>query len=314
MSDQRRRVIASCIAATVVASCLVGCSSSGGDFDPGPVPDVFTERPFSQLWIEQQENARAIHDGIGKAASECMKEKGFTYTQMPFKAETFEPTRIGDVAYAEKHGFFIVDGAREPKTGPPEPEKVEGQDEGALLEALIGKPIPPEVGHQEPDVVEVSFSRSTIRSRKSSCMGKARGLIAGDLKTYLTMSNQVQELSNNVITAIEEDRKWKENDSSWRSCMAESGFAVKSKLEARSDFSDKVYKADPRQWDSLREAEVAMAVASAKCEVKLGSRALYYTLMKKHEKAMLDKNQGFLVQWAEYNTQAAQRAKDYLKK
>ena len=145
-------------------------------------------------------------------------------------------------------------------------------------------------------------------------MGKARGLIAGDLKTYLTMSNQVQELSNNVITAIEEDRKWKENDSSWRSCMAESGFAVKSKLEARSDFSDKVYKADPRQWDSLREAEVAMAVASAKCEVKLGSRALYYTLMKKHEKAMLDKNQGFLVQWAEYNAQAAQRAKEYLKK
>lgn len=298
----------------MVASCLVGCFSSGDGFDPGPVPDVFTERPFSQLWIEQEENARAIHDGIGKAASECMKEKGFTYTQLPFKAPTFEPTRIGDVAYAEKHGFFIVDGAREPKTGPPEMPEDRGQDEGALLEALIGKPILTELGNPEPDVVEVTIGKGTVSTRKSSCMGKARDFISGDLRTYVTMDSQVRELSNNVLTAIVEDRKWKENDSSWQSCMTEAGFSVKSKQETTDAFTDKVYKADPSQWDSLRETEVAMAVASAKCEVKLGSRALYYTLMKKHEKAMLDKNQGFLVQWAEYNAQAAQRAKDYLKK
>lgn len=233
MSDQRRRVIASCIAATVVASCLVGCSSSGGDFDPGPVPDVFTERPFSQLWIEQQENARAIHDGIGKAASECMKEKGFTYTQMPFKAETFEPTRIGDVAYAEKHGFFIVDGAREPKTGPPEMASEDGQDEAALLEALIGKPLT-EASGPDPDVIEISSGGGTLRVRNSSCMGKARDFISGDLRTELLITNQAEDMSNDVITAIEEDLEWENQVSSWQSCMAESGFAGTSKLLMRN--------------------------------------------------------------------------------
>lgn len=291
-----------------------GTSQSDGKQSSSTPPAGVTVvyEPFANLWREQVQYDSDAHNAIERLTVSCMKEKGFSYTPLPYKERTLEIQTYGDIATAQREGFGIVLEIRNKKEAPVNPD-IKGmteQQQSSYSEALLGKPIGPDK-KDDPDIATLKRPNGDSRLRKSGCLNVARAKISGTLETWMMAQLQLEDLANQVRDETVNDPQFIAAESTWKHCMDSAGLGSLSK-QAHIDKLHDNLTSGKVTLDGLESEEIRIATASAQCEQDANLGQAVSEVQARIEKNTLDKNQAFVISWNEAHKAAGQRAKEYL--
>lgn len=311
---QRWRTFAFAAVAVLISASLASCSApsvpDGRHTNAGnstSQPTVIAE-PFAALWVQQEGSAREIHTAMEQTIAGCMQARGFRYTPAGYRPRTGEPLRFGDIAAARDHGFRIVDAPNDEPPDTPDLDGLSPAQARAWSVALLGEPVLPGQEHQL-DVITVTVGDFTILTRRNTCLEVARREIAGDAAAWLEAPAQIEDLANQVRAKVARDPRMIVLEREWEQCMSDAGFGGLTRL-TQTERIQADLAAGRRSRDQIRTDEIALAVASAECDVAGNVADVYRTVQGEHETAVLDANQGIVIRWAELNAEAARKARE----
>ncbi|MFV0405592.1 MAG: hypothetical protein ACK5LN_02010 [Propioniciclava sp.] len=292
--------------AVAAAGVLGGCAGPSSVEPAGTNPvagPVVAGRPFSGLNTLSEEQLRQIHDASERAVVACMAERGFSYTAVAYSSEEPVRIRLEDVAYAREWGFGLTEGGQQP------PQGSGAESSPSYLEALIGESVEPESATESTVVIDGLRDGSTLFFQADSCASIGLAAAYGDLKEWVQAETWVEEISNEVMAAVEADHRWRDRQEEWAQCMVDGGFGEGSRQERIKRL---LTRANQEGWEDpeLVEQEIPVAVAGAECETSLGMKKLFATLQGEHEDRIGAENEGVLMSFLEIRQQAAVRAEE----
>jgi hypothetical protein len=149
--------------------------------------------------------------------------------------------------------------------------------------------------------------------RKNSCFAVGEQAVVGDLKEWRSVDASIQAMRNEVSDKTEDDATWLSAQSKWIGCMRADGFGSTT-LQQHKAALVAAASSGREPVSAVKADEIAVATASAKCEVTLGIGITYQEVQSRIEQQVADANQATIIRFKELQQQAAQRASDRLTK
>ncbi|MGW3560871.1 hypothetical protein ACWDNT_26620 [Streptomyces sp. NPDC000963] len=230
---------------------------------PAPATGVRTE-------LSEPENA-LLADAERRLITGCMKERGFAYTvdvlpEDPDRAPD-RPFGLDDVDWARRHGYGLDTGG--PRDDGRAVARVSTQERylasltperrRAFARALDGT-------DRAAITVEVP-GRGQVFTSADGCQADARRRLYGDLRAWTEAKAVVVNLGYLTWEQVVSAPEYTAALESWRTCMADKGFAYADSSEAIGDVATRE-RAGPA--GTVRERERRTAVADAECNRDAG--------------------------------------------
>ncbi|MFJ6727910.1 hypothetical protein ACIQPQ_23730 [Streptomyces sp. NPDC091281] len=212
-----------------------------------------------------------LADAEEKLITACMKGKGFAYTvDAPPAGHDRAPERpfgLDDVAWARAHGYGL-DAA-----GPGDDGRttVAASTQDRYLASLTAdrrRAFGTALNGTDRAAITVEVpGRGKIFTSADGCMADARRRLYGDLRTWTEAKAIVVNLRYLTWDQVVSDPKYKAALVSWRTCMADKGFAYASSSDAIAAVAA---RDGAGGGTAAREREVRTAVADAECNRDAG--------------------------------------------
>ncbi len=171
------------------------------------------------------------------------------------------------------------------------------EEQERILEALEGA----------SRVIEIQgIDGSTWTMSKAGCRGRAYEELYGSVEDYLVLESYRARVGNGGRNEVDEDPEYLAVERQWSVCMAEQGFNVPNPGEAYS-LAFARHESDP-------EFEVAMAIADAECNLRVGLREAGETALAKARRRIADEVGPATVEVRRIVAQAVARAVTILEK
>lgn len=301
-------------------------------FGSGPL-DAYFERIYGgsdeDVWQDQQREAEEL-------VAACMAEQGFEYVPVDYASMSepvMEDTEVewGSREFAEQYGYGMTSWPGMDEQPLPEEEAgwedpnqayVDAMSEterDAYYVALHGDMTGPEPGEEED--WEYDWTQAGCQGSSQQAIQEKYGL-AGEEMTAL------QEEMEQLWNQIQADERITALTGTWSECMADAGYpglaamedAQNALMEEQNAIYDEVYGQDAveeSEWEkleaevqkrtaTLREKEIATAVADFDCKEEVGFEKVQVEVTNEYQQAFVDTHRAELEAWVE-SVEAARR-------
>ena len=278
---------------------LVGYSSSS------TAPESLNDLPESSLvenayaypteaMEQDQIFEEAQYNAIHQAIAACMSERGFEYEYRQY--ESSPPGRYGvtDPEQAATWGFrdpTSFGSEQDDPDAPPPPQNPQmSAEEEAWTDALLGR---------EENEVAVSDDSGRIVERYNSDGCSAQGRLSVNPNYFESRAlNQVLlDLHQRASREVEQEPEFQEAFEEWNRCYSEAGFGP---VESLDDYwASGGLPPDVRTSETISQAEIDAAVASATCLHESGFLRTWSGMLALAEQRLLDQNPGVLTEYLE---------------
>lgn len=328
MRTTRRLAVPTALAASLLLT-VAACSGGGtGSADPtgdkDGATDDYTPGPLEAMWNEaygefNMDDSNAQQARVEQLTAECMAEQGWEYTPVDYSSmdDGFGQPIEGDVdgpewgteEYAKEMGYGIAtyqeQYSEEEVTETAEPLPIDGEEwtdpnseyveslsesaQQAYYEALYGP---------QPTEEEMESGDWEYNPQDAGCQGKASDEVwntGTNIWEDPKYESLIEEM-NTLYTAVENDPKIAEANSTWSTCMADAGYPG---LADSSAAQDTIYTEMSSYWESgeeppadaiaaLAEKERAIATADFTCAKKADVDSLRVKLLHEAEQTFVD--------------------------
>lgn len=281
---------------------------------------------FDQTQLDQA-SERTLHEAQQRAIQRCMRARGQEYVPMPFHNgdERDEPPARTDVEGARALGYGIALAA-EQGTPPPDmpsddPNQARYQamspaqreqfdhallgDLPALESELAEEDLAPNIGvaylHGEP----------TMYWDRNACVAQAEREVFGDDVYTRSLRMRLSEVDESIWNAVQESEAVRAGFARWQDCMRRAGHEYESPDAASQSLADRL-AAGTLSMDQLRQEEVAVASADARCQQSTDLTALQSSVRRQLELPLALEHQDVLQQIVQHNESALERASSAL--
>ncbi|WP_168583342.1 hypothetical protein [Gephyromycinifex aptenodytis] len=257
-----------------------------------------------------------IFDAKQSAIAACMKSRGFEYLPEPYRAPDGEKNPWGDVAYARERGYGLNysgepdQGASTTTEDPPRNDisRLPPATRTAWQAALNGASVadPNAIG-KDPDLVEIKTADGASYFSRSACRTYGDEQVQGDETQWMTAEKRVEDLANEVVSAVDADPRIAAKKRDWAECMAARGYQVTEPETAPEVIMDKVHSGQIAQPEA-RKQEIAMATADAECVNSVGALEVRRQVTAEQAKAVTEAHENDIMAFVELRKKAVDRA------
>ncbi|WP_078908362.1 hypothetical protein [Streptomyces vietnamensis] len=256
-----------------------GCSTSGGTAAPGPAP-LPAPRPFQGVTHYPGSQLTALHTAEEELVAACMKRRGFTYRPQPLATGNHladvNPYGLLSVAQAVNDGYGITSTALSMR--PPADVNAAAGADKRWKEALLGTP-----AHR------VNLAMPMKRQffyQADSCVSDAKSRLFG--ADYYKLYNTFQVLSDAVVEKVRADRRYREAQTSWRTCMKAAGTEAEAFGDPQGTVDEQLRQAgqDPARLHAVAGVELKLSRADAGCQAETGLTAVVAAAQTDAEKTL----------------------------
>lgn len=244
-----------------------------------------------------------------------MKSQDFKYPipSMPNEPKERKALKIfrgDDVAERRKYGYGVITENPDAITKKPQEignhiQSLSPQRRQAYTKALGG-------GTQQKNIrVKLPDGRS-VGMLSGGCQLQAQKKLYGENLKRWTMAQSVRSnLMANVQTQIRNDPKVAQRSKKWSQCMADKGYHYKSPPKAAGAVTRKI-ESSSKSNSELREWEIQVAVADAKCNRKVGWSKLLRQLREEYAVQVKKKYEPQILTFLKLRDEALKRARRVL--
>ncbi|MCX4744110.1 hypothetical protein OG455_01040 [Kitasatospora sp. NBC_01287] len=244
------------IAAVLLAVGLgaAGCAPAGGT-----AADPAQPAPFGNVVAGDPATLPALHRAYEQDTAACMLGRGYTYHPEPLSTQDSKPPRnpygLLTATEAGADGYGLTSGAL--AAPPADPNQARSTDSGWRT-ALLGT-----AAHQV--TVQVPGGQAFFYN-SDACLTTAEDQLYGP--DYQRLHNTFQVLTNQVLTAVQQDPRYLAAQRDWAACMGRAGVAVKELADAPALVGDRLGQAgqDPAAVRAVGLDELRTARTDAGCQ------------------------------------------------
>jgi hypothetical protein len=247
--------------------------------------------------------------------NQCMKEKGFTSTEVDLDPSDYviKDLRdyialewgVYDVEKAKKYGYTTYGNSYVDENG-----DLWGFDgEKYFNDTKIAREM---IAEQEKTRTKQDELYSYEFHKDGGCSDIAADRFYEGLNLNVDRSNQVGALKGSAETAAKADSRMVSLINKWSSCMKEKGYNFNDTLTARNETFN--VEKDRNGWDTPhKKAEIATAVADATCKTDLNFIETWFSILREHEERVIQENLPFFEEEKAYIASLGARAQEIIK-
>lgn len=294
-----RRALSAAAAGAALVALIAGCGSSSSPSPSGSsseagttVRPVLTSSPldgFLPLTDGASEQAREVTRVAQGLIARCLKDQGFDYDEPYLSDQTIrEGEGLSSTEWAAAYGFGFATSAVA-ETAAPVAEPRTPAEHQAYGEALYGAE-PTDLGEDEEPVYDWTTQ---------GCLGAAYHEATGGIDALYGDADHAMVLGeiDALAQAVQESEEVQAADTAWSDCMADGGYAD---LARPSDAQEQALgwwrvmtssgRASPSAGAATDpvDAEIALAVADAECQLSVGHVATVQQVRWQHEQRLVE--------------------------
>ena len=315
-----RPVVRVAVGAAALALLLTACSGKGGQGDAsaqptaemGPLSAYMEKIGGAQDDADYQEMSRRSEELI----AQCMADEGFEYVPVDQSGQMAVSTGSDDmpawdsVEYATLYGYGIT--TYEDMPGYTEVTTTESTDPNqdivaamsdaerdAYYAALYGEQVEP-----DPDAEATPEATATWDWSTAGCQGAAQHEVYEQDQPWADPDFQaLQEEMSTLWEGMVTDSRITDAETEWSSCMADAGYTFDAPQDAQTSISDAANalwgdgEPDDAAMASLRELEIATAVADRTCTDSVGLTDVQTAVQLELEQQFVDAHKAELDAW-----------------
>jgi hypothetical protein len=283
-------VTGACVAAAVIAVTAACAAGSSGR----PAPATTDGLRIHGTWADHRTLLRAEEQLV----SACMTAHGKAY-QSATPPEHQPPTWDAFLQWQPIGPGDDVDKARREGYGPVPPGPTGGND------SYVNSLPPPDKTEwnramygDDTEQVEVMALGGTFTRPSGGCYGDAQRRLYGELKPWYAAELTVDSFGGATGERVTEDPQYTSVQSSWSSCMVGKGYRFGSPVAAQSSVEN-----------APQQQEIAVAVAAAECDRRVGYSTASRQLWDKYVRQMIHRYEAQLVDYQRIHSDAVGRAR-----